>query len=103
MKLMYIHHLLSIQVITRAGKGDVLKRLLFVPAIFLAVCSAPAQPSYHFTKGLAVAVPGRYGREAVYTDGLAYQLYGGTLLEAESILHGDRKRKAEGDSRFGQH
>lgn len=39
-----------------------------------------AQPTtYTFTKGLAALTGSRYGREAIYTDPLAYQLYMGTL------------------------
>jgi len=38
-----------------------------------------SQEVYHFRKGLAVFSPARYGREAVYVDALAYQLYNGTL------------------------
>lgn len=38
-----------------------------------------SQDTYHFKSGLAVTSPQRYGREAVYTDLLAYRLYTNTL------------------------
>ena len=49
--------------------------------IFSCLFSATtlSQEVYHFTKGLAANVPNRYGREAVYTDELAWQLYNHTL------------------------
>ena len=45
----------------------------------LCVIKVVSQEVYHFTKGLAVFSTARYGREAVYVDALAYQLYSGTL------------------------
>ncbi len=38
-----------------------------------------SQETYYFTNGLGASVPARYGREALYTDQLAYQLYTNTL------------------------
>ena len=38
-----------------------------------------AQNVYHFTKGLVVTSGGSYGREAIYTDPLAWQLYNNSL------------------------
>ncbi|WP_295128125.1 PHB depolymerase family esterase [uncultured Chitinophaga sp.] len=38
-----------------------------------------AQETYQFKSGLAVSSPQRYGREALYTDNLAYGLYTGSL------------------------
>lgn len=38
-----------------------------------------SQEVYHFTKGLVVNANSRYGREALYTDILAYQLYSNIL------------------------
>jgi dienelactone hydrolase len=38
-----------------------------------------AQDTFHFTKGLMLRVPYSYGREALYTDPLAFQLYTNTL------------------------
>jgi pimeloyl-ACP methyl ester carboxylesterase len=45
--------------------------LLFT--FFLATCIA--QETFTFSQGLAATIPYRYGREALYTDPLAYQLY----------------------------
>ncbi|HEY1021100.1 MAG TPA: hypothetical protein VGE06_02250, partial [Flavisolibacter sp.] len=38
-----------------------------------------SQEVFHFKKGLVASVPSRYGREAIYTDRLAYELYTKTL------------------------
>src|SRR5688500_5984616 len=38
-----------------------------------------SQNVHHFTKGLSVSGVHHYGREAIYTDQLAYQLYTNTL------------------------
>jgi len=46
-----------------------------------------AQKVYHFTKGLMINSSSRYGREALYSDQLAFKLYTGTM-----------KTPAEGDS-----
>src|SRR5689334_2807672 len=51
--------------------------LLFLSCFF--VLNVFSQEVYQFKKGLAVAIPLHYGREAVYTDALAYQLYTKTL------------------------
>ncbi len=40
---------------------------------------APAQKTYYFTKGLLLRGTHHYGREAIYTDSLAYRMYNGTL------------------------
>ena len=48
-------------------------QLLLLTCVF--VSGGSAQEVYHFTKGLAVTSAARYGREAVYIDDLAYQLY----------------------------
>lgn len=45
----------------------------------LVSLSVSAQDVYHFTKGFVVNTNSRYGREALYTDPLAYQLYSNTL------------------------
>lgn len=45
----------------------------------LVVNAALAQDTIHFTKALMVAGNSRYGREAIYTDLLAWKLYNGTL------------------------
>ncbi len=59
------------------------KRLIF---IFFAgfVQSLVAQKNYVFTKGLFVNGAHHYGREALYTDSLAYQLYHQTLIKPEA-------------------
>ena len=51
-----------------------LKKSLAVIGL-LASFSTSAQEVYHFTKGLAAHISSNYGREAIYTDPLAYQLY----------------------------
>ena len=52
--------------------------LLFVLLCCLLAFPAIAQEVY-FQKGLIASLPSRYGREAVYSDELAYRLYTGTL------------------------
>jgi pimeloyl-ACP methyl ester carboxylesterase len=54
-----------------------LSKLLIL--IFLYSGASYSQEVYHFTKGLISNVPNSYGREALYTDQLAYQLYTSTL------------------------
>jgi predicted esterase len=54
-------------------------RSFLVLILIGAAIVSNAQPSYHFTKGLAVPDCHRYGREALVTDQLAYQLYTGQL------------------------
>src|SRR5688572_10773439 len=56
-----------------------MKRILLFSLSWLLISVAVSQEIYHFTKGLAVVTPMRYGREALYTDLLAYQLYTKTL------------------------
>lgn len=57
-----------------------MKKLLIVFIFsFLTISSGFTQQVFQFTKGLWTQVPMRYGREALYTDLLAYQLYSGTL------------------------
>ncbi|GAB3801102.1 alpha/beta hydrolase [Spirosoma humi] len=41
----------------------------------------PDPKTYTFTKGLVALTGSRYGREAIYTDPLAHQLYSGTLRQ----------------------
>lgn len=55
--------------------------LLFVKAISFS------QEVYHFDKGLVISSGSRYGREALYSDMIAYRLYTNTL-----------SKPAEGDS-----
>src|ERR1700712_5256506 len=42
-------------------------------------CLCFSQETYYFSKGLGATIPSRYGREALYTDELAYRLYTNTL------------------------
>lgn len=51
--------------------------LLFMTC--LLVCYASAQEVVYFTKGLVANTPSRYGREALFTDALAYQLFTNTV------------------------
>lgn len=55
-----------------------LKPMLFVSLSFIALATT-AQEVYYFKSGLFLSSGGRYGREAIYTDMLAYQLYTKTL------------------------
>lgn len=50
-----------------------LKNLLFLTCLFVAT-SAFAQDTLKFEKALTVASGSRYGREAVYTDLLAWKM-----------------------------
>ncbi|HEX8313690.1 MAG TPA: alpha/beta hydrolase-fold protein [Flavisolibacter sp.] len=57
--------------------------------IFLITLATFAQDVYHFKNALVASVPSRYGREALYTDRLAYQLYTKTLkTPAEGAVWG---------------
>ncbi|MFT2008479.1 alpha/beta hydrolase-fold protein [Pontibacter sp. 13R65] len=62
---------------------------LLVFLFFTFYIHAKAQSSHQFTKGLVVENSHQYGREALYTDQLAYHLYGNTL-----------KKPAEGKAAF---
>jgi poly(3-hydroxybutyrate) depolymerase len=53
-------------------------RVLLFVFLFGAI-SLSAQDTFHFKKGLVVNAPVRYGREALYMDELAWQLYQGNL------------------------
>ncbi len=54
-------------------------RFLLQGILLLPCVPAAAQDTIQFRNGLYVASPQHYGREAVYTDVLAYQLYTNTL------------------------
>jgi poly(3-hydroxybutyrate) depolymerase len=56
-------------------------RLLIAFAFFLFFTEIVAQDTIRFKQGLAVASGSRYGREAIYTDLLAWNLYNGTLAK----------------------
>lgn len=64
------------------------KPLLFLLLLFSSL-AASAQETYYFKKGLFLSSGGRYGREALYTDMLAYRLYTKTLTTpAEGAVWG---------------
>lgn len=52
---------------------------LLIIFISLFTLTSFSQEVYYFKKGLVASVPSRYGREAIYTDRLAYKLYTNTL------------------------
>ncbi|GAB4023473.1 alpha/beta hydrolase [Spirosoma koreense] len=56
-----------------------MKPLFTIGWVLLFAWTARAQSVYSFTKGLAIGPCHHYGREALYTDELAYQLYQTTL------------------------
>lgn len=56
-------------------KRNALKRFGILLIICCTTSASFSQEVYHFTKGLVATIPNRYGREALYTDMLAYQLY----------------------------
>jgi dienelactone hydrolase len=57
--------------------------LMFASGLTVAQNNQPVAktPVYQFTRGLMALTGSRYGREAVYTDPLAYQLYTNTLKQ----------------------
>ncbi len=52
-----------------------LNRQLTVVALIILFKFSFAQNIYHFTKGLMISSGSKYGREAIYTDELAYKIY----------------------------
>lgn len=64
--------------------------LLSISQLRAQTAPDPTQSTpYTFTKGLVALTGSRYGREAIYTDPLAYQLYTGTLkLPTEGAVFG---------------
>ncbi len=63
----------------------------------LVFCSF-AQDTFFFNKGLVVNAPVRYGREALYMDELAYQLYSGILktpAEGRVLMNDDKGQPVE--------
>src|SRR5690242_15936292 len=66
---------------------EVSRKGMALPVLLLLTLYSYSQNTYHFTKGLLLTSGSRYGREAIYTDPLAYKLYTNTL-----------KRPADGDS-----
>ncbi|WP_332368895.1 hypothetical protein [Spirosoma telluris] len=77
------------------------KRFLHLALTLLSVGQLHAQPkpepaTYSFTKGLVALTGSRYGREAIYTDPLAYQLYSGTLKPpTEGAVFGTDEQEKE--------
>jgi len=53
--------------------------LTLLLAILLSPNFSIAQRTHHFTSGLTVSTGAHYGREAMYTDAIAYQLYTKTI------------------------
>ncbi|MHA4845914.1 carboxylesterase family protein [Flavitalea antarctica] len=65
--------------------------LLFV--LMFGPISLSAQDTFYFKKGLVVNAPVRYGREALYTDELAWQLYQGNLkspVDSATFMQDDK-------------
>jgi predicted esterase len=56
-------------------------RSITVILFLLFISEAVAQDTIRFTQGLAVASGSRYGREAIYSDLLAWKMYNGTLTK----------------------
>src|SRR5688572_3843533 len=74
-----------------------LKKYKSISFLALLLCmtggSLRAQETYTFKEGLIANMPHRYGREALYTDELAYQLYTNSLktpVEAAVIAKDDK-------------
>ncbi|MBE7169670.1 MAG: prolyl oligopeptidase family serine peptidase [Williamsia sp.] len=64
-----------------------------LPASFFCSTTLLGQSVYNFTKGLMTPVPSRYGREALYMDVLAYQLYSNSMktpAEGETFVTDER-------------
>ena len=61
-----------------------MKKILFV---FAVLCSSVllAQDVFYFTSGLASGKTHQYGREAMYSDALAYSLYKGESKPQEGL------------------
>lgn len=58
-------------------------------------CLLPAQEQYVFKKALAASIPVNYGREAIYTDPLAYELYTQTLKTPVSGMVWGKNQQGE--------
>ena len=56
-----------------------MKKIVLISFLIVSCFVSFTQQVYYFTKGLAVVTNGRYGRQAVYTDPLAHQLYNNQL------------------------
>ena len=76
------------------------KTLFLFLAALLWHCESIAQQVYQFTNALWAQSPMRYGREALYTDLLAYRMYTGTLstpVENGSINDGENASMNEAE------
>jgi hypothetical protein len=60
-----------------------MKQLVFTLLSLLLFIQSYAQVVHHFEDGLGVGPAHQYGREALYTDQLAYQLYKGILAQPQ--------------------
>ncbi|MCC9137871.1 alpha/beta hydrolase-fold protein [Pontibacter silvestris] len=72
------------------------KSIIFV-LFFMFSVGVKAQKAFQFTKGLVVEDCHQYGREALYTDQLAYQLYNSSLKkpsEGQSFYTSDNNTKS---------
>jgi predicted peptidase len=67
-----------------------MKKLSIILLLSVNAMLTFAQDTVHFTKGLFVNAANRYGREAIYTDQLAYQLFNGSLKQpADGLAFSD--------------
>ena len=64
------------------------RRYLFILLCLANQLVSTAQEIYTFKEGMIANIPHRYGREALYTDELAYQLYTNTLKASPACLPG---------------
>ena len=55
-----------------------MNKIIYISLLF-AFNTVFAQDTIHFTKALMVASNSRYGREAIYTDVLAWKMYNDSL------------------------
>ncbi|MEO5889809.1 MAG: alpha/beta hydrolase-fold protein [Ferruginibacter sp.] len=60
-----------------------MKKYIFLILLVVASLNGVAQKNFFFTKGLYIGGVHHYGREALYSDSLAYQLYNQTLNKPE--------------------
>ncbi|NTS42195.1 prolyl oligopeptidase family serine peptidase [Flavisolibacter sp. BT320] len=69
---------------------------LLVMVVCAFTLTSFSQEVYYFKKGLVASIPNRYGREALYTDLLAYQLYTNKLeTPSEGAVWGKNERGEE--------
>src|SRR5687768_10670216 len=72
-------------------------RTVLLIICFLSCKHSFTQSEYYFTRGLAASGIHHYGREALYSDKLAYQLYTNTLkkpVEGEALGINNNKGEA---------